>query len=62
MFRENLQNLKSSIKYYKRDHDELMKMYINKRLNESLVSYFKTLNYSVYALSVSDPEKVVREL
>lgn len=62
MFRENLQNLKSDIKYYKRDHDELMKMYINKRLNESLVSYFKTLNYSVYALSVSDPEKVVREL
>ena len=62
MFEENLQNIKSSIKYYKRDRNELIKYYIDKRLNESLVSYFKTLNSSVYALTVSDPEKVVKEL
>ena len=62
MFEENLQNIKSSIKHYKRDRNELIKYYIDKRLNESLMSYFKTLNSSVYALTVSDPEKVVKEL
>lgn len=62
MFEENLQNIKNSVQYYKRDRNELMKYYIDKRLRDSLVSYFKTLNSSVYALSVSDPEKVVKEL
>lgn len=62
MFEENLQNIKNSVQYYKRDRNELMKYYIDKRLRDSLVSYFKTLNSSVYVLSVSDPEKVVKEL
>ena len=62
MFEENLQNIKSSIKYYRRDKSDLMKYYIDKRLTDSLTSYFKTLSSSVYALSVADPEKVVKEL
>lgn len=62
MFEKNLQVLKNDIKYYRRDRDTLMKSYIEKRLNESLSSYFKTLKSSVYAISVSDPEKVIKEL
>ena len=61
MFEENLQTIKNSVKCYKRDRDGLMKYYIDKRLSESLVSYFKTLNSSVYALTISDPEKVMKE-
>ena len=62
MFEQNLQEIKNSVKYYKRDRDGLMKYYIDKRLNESLTTYFKTLNSSVYALSVSDPVKVMKEI
>lgn len=62
MFEKNLQDIKSSIKYYKRDPNTLIKYYINERLNKSLVTYFKTLSSSVYSLSVSDPEKVIKEI
>ena len=61
MFKDNLQEIKNDVQYYKRDRSKLITYYINKRLNDSLTSYFKQLNSSVYALSVSDPEKVIKE-
>ncbi len=61
MFKDNLQEIKNDVQYYKRDRSKLITYYINKRLNDSLTSYFKQLNSSVYALSVSDPEKVMKE-
>ena len=61
MFKDNLQEIKNDVQYYKRDRSKLITYYINKRLNDSLNSYFKQLNSSVYALSVSDPEKVMKE-
>jgi len=62
MFEKNLQIIKNDIKYYKRDRDELIKYYITKRLNESLNSYYYSINRSSYALSVSDPEKVIGKM
>ena len=34
----------------------------SKELNDSLTSYYKTLESSAYALSVSNPEKVIKEI
>lgn len=62
MFKENLLLIKNDLKLYKRDKNTLIKFYINKRLNDSLVSYYKTLESSVYALSVSNPEKIIKEI
>lgn len=59
---EYLQDIKNSIKYHRRDKKQLMRSYIEKRLNESLNSYYKTLKSSVYALTVADPEKVLKEM
>lgn len=62
MFEKNLLEIKNSIKYHKRDKEYLIKYFINKRLNDSLNSYYKALESSVYALSVKDPERVVKEM
>lgn len=62
MFEKNLQEIKNDLKLHKRDKDTLIRFFINKRLNDSLNSYYKTLESSVYALSVSNPEKVIKEI
>lgn len=62
MFEKNLQEIKNDLKLHKRDKDTLIRFFIDKRLNDSLNSYYKTLESSVYALSVSNPEKVIKEI
>lgn len=62
MFEQNLQEIKNGIKYHKRNRKDLIKYYINKRLNDTLITYFKVLSSSVYALSIVDPEKVMKEI
>ena len=62
MFEKNLHSIKNDLKYHKRDRNTLMSYFIKKRLNESLKSYYSSLESSVYALSVSNPEQVVKEL
>ena len=62
MFEKNLQEIKNDLKLHKRDKDTLIRFFINKRLNDSLNSYYKTLESSVYALSVSNPEKIIKEI
>ncbi len=62
MFEKNLLTIKNDLKYHKRDKDYLIKFFIQKRLNDSLSSYFKNLESSVYALVVANPEKVIKEM
>lgn len=62
MFEQNLLDIRKDCQFHKRDRQDLMKSYIEQRLTESLNSYYKTLSSSVYALSVAEPEKVVKEL
>lgn len=62
MFKKNLLSIKNDLKLHKRDKNTLIRFYINKRLNDSLTSYYKTLESSAYALSVSNPEKVIKEI
>ena len=62
MFKDNLYIIKDDLELHKRNRSSLIKYYINKRLNDSLASYYKNLMSSVYALSVSDLDKVIKEL
>ena len=62
MFEKNLLTIKNSLKYHKRDRAYLMKYFITKRLNVSFTDYFKNLESSVYALTVADPENVIKEM
>ena len=40
MFEKNLLIIKNDLKYHKRDKDYLIRFFIQKRLNDSLSSYF----------------------
>ena len=62
MFEKNLLTLKNDLKYHHRNKEYLIKFFIQKRLNASLSSYFKNLESSVYALTVANPEKVIKEM
>ena len=62
MFKENLLTIKKDLKYHKRNKDYLIKFFIQKRLNDSLSSYFKNLESSVYTLLESDTGRVIKEL
>ena len=62
MFEKNLLIIKNDLKYHRRDREYLMKYFIQKRLNTSLSSYFKQLESSVYAISVTNPEIVLKEM
>lgn len=54
--------LKSEMKKYHRDRTELVKYYINKRLNDSLASYYKDLEYSIKYLDNRQPENVFKKM
>ena len=62
MFEENLQNIKNSVQYYKRDRNEVLAQCISARLQKSLETYYKTLKSSAYALSVADPKDVIKDI
>lgn len=62
MFENNLLSIKNDLKYHKRSRNYLMKYFIQKRLNTSLSSYFKNLESSVYTITVSDPEVILKEM
>ena len=62
MFEKNLRNIKDSVQYYKRDRDEVLAKCISIRLQKSLETYYKTLKSSAYALSVANPEDVIKDI
>lgn len=60
--RKELIYLKSEMKKYHRDKTELVKYYINKRLNDSLTSYYKDLEYSIKYLDNRQPENIFKKM
>ena len=62
MFEKNLLTIKNDLQGHNRDRQDLLKFFITKRLNISLSTYFKNLESSVYAISVADPETVLKDL
>jgi hypothetical protein len=61
MYKELLY-LKSEMKKYHRDKSVLVKYYINKRLNDSLNSYYKDLEYSIKYLDNRQPENILKKM
>lgn len=57
-----LLELKKELQNYHRDKKELETYYINNRLNESLVSYYKDLQYSYKYLDYRKSENVFKKL
>lgn len=55
-------SLKKELENYHRDKSELEKYYINKRLNDSLSSYYKDLEYSMKYLENRKSENVFKKL
>lgn len=54
--------LKEELKNYHRDRTELEKYYINKRLNDSLLAYYKDLEYSMKYLENRKEENIFKKL
>ena len=50
----DLQKLLEELSHYKRDRNDLLTYYINKRLNESLEVYYKELDESVHYLQARE--------
>ena len=57
-----LLNLKNDMKKYHRNKKELDIYYINKRLNESLNSYYSELECSLKYLNNRHPENIIKKL
>lgn len=58
---KQLINLQNEMKKYHRDKSKLDEYYIHKRLNESLNSYYKDLEYSLKYLNNRQPENVLKK-
>lgn len=58
----NLNIIKEDLKGHRRNKRDLEKYYINKRLNESLSSYSKQLEYSIAYLNNRKAENVIKEM
>lgn len=57
-----LLNLKKELSYYHRNKEDLEKYYISKRLNDSLVSYYKDLEYSMKYLENRKEENIFKKM
>lgn len=62
MFKDILDIILNDIQSHKRDKNTLMQMYIEDRLNKSLVTYYKEISESVEFLNSKDPIKMNRRL
>lgn len=62
MFKDILDIILNDIQSHKRDKNTLMQMYIEDRLNKSLVTYYKEISKSVEFLNSKDPIKMNRRL
>ena len=61
-FKKTLLTLLEDMKYYHRDKEKLLPMYINERLNDSLQVYYKELSNTVSYLSDKDKLRVLKSL
>lgn len=59
---DKLIHLREELKNYHRDRTELEKYYINKRLNDSLLAYYKDLEYSMKYLGNRKEENIFKKL
>lgn len=62
MFKDILDTILTDIQAHKRDRATLMQMYIEDRLNKSLITYYKEISESVEFLNSKDPIKMNRRL
>ena len=62
MFKDILVTILNDIQSHKRDKTLLMQMYIEDRLNKSLITYYKEISESVEFLNSKDPIKMNRRL
>lgn len=62
MFKDILDTILNDIQLHKRDKTLLMQMYIEDRLNKSLITYYKEISESVEFLNSKDPIKMSRRL
>lgn len=61
-FKHNLNKILEELSDYKKDNAKLIEYYINKRLNDSLVTYYDTLQKSVDFFASKDELKVLKKL
>lgn len=61
-FKHNLNKILAELSTYKKDNAKLIEYYINKRLNESLSTYYDTLNKSIEYFATKDNLKVLKKL
>lgn len=59
---KTLIELKKELNKYHRDKSSLERYYIRKRLNESLTSYYKDLEYSVKYLENRKEENIFKKI
>ena len=62
MFKDILDTILNDIQSHKRDKTLLMQMYIEDRLNKSLITCYKEISESVEFLNSKDPIKMNRRL
>ena len=61
-FKHSLNKILAELSTYKKDNAKLIEYYINKRLNESLSTYYDTLNKSIEYFATKDNLKVLKKL
>ena len=62
MFIDVVMGIKEDLQKYKRNREELHRIYIEKRLNESLTAYYKELIDSINFLEYKDSLRLLRNL
>ena len=62
MNKEIIMNMLSTLQHYKHDKTQLMQKYVQERLDQNLIQYYKKLQQSVDFLERKDSRKVIKKL
>lgn len=62
MNKEIIMNMLSTLQHYKHDKTWLMQKYVQERLDQNLIQYYKKLQQSVDFLERKDSKKVIKKL
>lgn len=62
MLKAYLYNIQRDLQQHHRSKSQLLEYYIQKRLSQSLHTYYNELSNSVQTLSSKNPVKVIKEL